>query len=223
MPIPRGTPTPSGTTSPGCSSSTRRPGRGAASRDGNHRPTGSRAWGADGFRVRKTFGYGHGRYGILASNSTHSSISRNIEMGAGRGTAGISVSDSDDSYTYVASNDVEDYNLGIFVREARVVRHREQLRDGELRRHPDLRRRRHGGPRREPERRGRGLGGQCEQVGTQQPVLPRRHRGGGGLPARLRHGHVGRERRPREHLGERDHRQPAGRGSRGSSTSPPVA
>ena len=87
---------------------------------GNHPAHGIAAWGADGFRVRKTLGYGHGRYGILAANSTHSSISRNIEMGAGRGTAGISVSDSDDSYTYVASNHVEDYNLGIFVREARV-------------------------------------------------------------------------------------------------------
>jgi hypothetical protein len=41
-------------------------------------------------------------------------------MGAGRGTAGISVSDSDNSYTYIASNHVEDYNLGIFVREART-------------------------------------------------------------------------------------------------------
>ena len=88
---------------------------------GNHPANGIAARGADGFRVRKTFGYGHARYGILAANSTHSSISRNIEMGAeDRGTAGISVSDSDDSYTYVASNHVEDYNLGIFVREARV-------------------------------------------------------------------------------------------------------
>jgi hypothetical protein len=87
---------------------------------GNHPANGIAAWGADGFRVRKTMGYGHGRYGILAANSTHSSISRNIEMGADRGTAGISVSDSDDSYSYVASNHVEDYHLGIFVREARV-------------------------------------------------------------------------------------------------------
>jgi hypothetical protein len=87
----------------------------------NHPAHGIAAWGADGFRVRKTMGYGHGRYGILAADSTHSSISRNIEMGApNRGTAGISVSDSDDSYTYVASNHVEDYNLGIFVREART-------------------------------------------------------------------------------------------------------
>jgi hypothetical protein len=87
---------------------------------GNHPANGIAAWGADGFRVRKTGGYGHGRYGILAADSIHTSISRNIEMGANRGTAGISVSDSDDSYSYIASNHVEDYNLGIFVREARV-------------------------------------------------------------------------------------------------------
>jgi Right handed beta helix region len=85
----------------------------------NHPANGIAAWGADGFTVSKTMGFGHHRYGILAADSTHIRIVRNIERGGDEGTAGISVGDSDDAYAYIASNHVEDYNLGIFTRESR--------------------------------------------------------------------------------------------------------
>ena len=93
----------------------------------NHPADGIAAWGADGFRVTKTKGVGHGGYGILAADSSHSRISRNIETGTDRGTpdrpssgtAGIGVTDSTKAYAYVASNDVEGYNIGVLAHEAR--------------------------------------------------------------------------------------------------------
>jgi nitrous oxidase accessory protein NosD len=99
----------------------------------NHPANGIAAWGADGFRVYKTKGHGHDRYGILAANSTHTRISRNIEEGVDRGTAdspnsgtaGIGSTDSDQAYADIVANDVQGFNLGIFARESRVgvVRH----------------------------------------------------------------------------------------------------
>jgi hypothetical protein len=94
----------------------------------NHPANGIAAWGADGFRVSKTKAYGHERYGILAADSTSTRISRNILQGLDRGTpeapnsgtAGIGITDSDDSYADVVANDVQGYNLGVFAREARV-------------------------------------------------------------------------------------------------------
>jgi hypothetical protein len=93
----------------------------------NHPANGIVAWGADGFRVSKTKGSGHGRFGILAANSRHSRITRNIEEGTDRGTpeapaggtAGIAVTDSTKAYGYVASNDVEGYDVGVLAHEAR--------------------------------------------------------------------------------------------------------
>jgi Right handed beta helix region len=93
----------------------------------NHPANGIVAWGADGFRVSKTKGSGHGRFGILAADSKHSRITRNVEVGTDRGTpeeprsgtAGIAVTDSATAYGYVASNDVEGYNIGVLAHEAR--------------------------------------------------------------------------------------------------------
>ncbi|MGY1695362.1 right-handed parallel beta-helix repeat-containing protein [Geodermatophilus sp. SYSU D00814] len=93
----------------------------------NHPANGIAAWGADGFRVRKTAGHAHERFGILAADSTHTRISRNILQGLDRGTpespnsgtAGIGITDSDLSYADVVANDVQGYNLGIFARESR--------------------------------------------------------------------------------------------------------
>ena len=90
----------------------------------NHPASGIAAWGANGFRVYKTKGHGHDRYGILAADSTHTRIIRNIEEGVDRGTgdqpnsgtAGIGITDSSRAYADVVANDVEGYNIGIFAR-----------------------------------------------------------------------------------------------------------
>ncbi len=99
----------------------------------NHPANGIAAWGADDFRVRKTAVTAHERYGILAADSTHTRISSNVVRGLDRGTpeepnsgtAGIGITDSDDSYADVVGNDVQGYNLGVFARESRVgaIRH----------------------------------------------------------------------------------------------------
>jgi hypothetical protein len=96
----------------------------------NHPADGIAAWGATGFRVSKTAGYGHGRYGVLAAASSHTRISRTIEQGvdrgaAGSGIAGVGITDSGAAYADVTANDIRGYNLGVFAREARtgVVRH----------------------------------------------------------------------------------------------------
>jgi len=99
----------------------------------NHPANGIAAWGANGFHVYKTKGHGHDRYGILAADSTHTRIIRNIEEGVDRGTpdapnsgtAGIGSTDSDKAYADIVVNDVEGYNLGIFARESRsgIIRH----------------------------------------------------------------------------------------------------
>jgi hypothetical protein len=99
----------------------------------NHPASGIAAWGANGFRVYKTKGHGHDRYGILAANSTHTRIIRNIEEGVDRGTAdqpnsgtaGIGITDSSNAYADVVANDVEGWNIGVFTREARtgIIRH----------------------------------------------------------------------------------------------------
>jgi hypothetical protein len=93
----------------------------------NHPANGIVAWGADGFDVSGTKGYGHDRYGILAADSTHSRIVGNIEIGVDRGTAdrpnsgtaGVSSGDSDDAQATIEGNYVEGFNLGIFARESR--------------------------------------------------------------------------------------------------------
>jgi hypothetical protein len=100
--------------------------RGLSTRD--HPANGIVAWGADGFRVSKTKGSGHGRFGILAADSRHSQITRNIEEGTDRGTrkapaggtAGIAVTDSTEAHGSVTSNDVEGYNIGVLAHEART-------------------------------------------------------------------------------------------------------
>ncbi|MGY1736148.1 right-handed parallel beta-helix repeat-containing protein [Geodermatophilus sp. SYSU D00684] len=99
----------------------------------DHPANGIAAWGADGFRVAKTRAHGHERYGILAADSTHTRITRNILEGVDRGTpaapnsgtAGIGVTDSDESYADVVANDVQGYNIGVFARESRggAIRH----------------------------------------------------------------------------------------------------
>jgi Right handed beta helix region len=93
----------------------------------DHPANGIAAWGADGFRVTKTRAHGHERFGILAADSTHTRISRNILEGTDRGTAdapnsgtaGIGVTDSDASYADVVANDVQGHNIGVFARESR--------------------------------------------------------------------------------------------------------
>ncbi len=99
----------------------------------NHPANGIAAWGADGFRVVKTKGHGHDRYGILSAYSTHTRILRNIEEGVDRGTperpnsgtAGIGSTDSAKAYADIVANDVQGYNIGIFARESRsgIMRH----------------------------------------------------------------------------------------------------
>ncbi|MGY1735839.1 right-handed parallel beta-helix repeat-containing protein [Geodermatophilus sp. SYSU D00684] len=93
----------------------------------NHTANGIAAWGADGFTVTNTKGIGHDRYGILAADSRHNHIVGNIEQGVDRagpgeapdsGTAGISVGDSANSESLIAHNQVDGYNLGIFLRES---------------------------------------------------------------------------------------------------------
>ncbi|MBB3675155.1 right-handed parallel beta-helix repeat-containing protein [Modestobacter versicolor] len=94
----------------------------------HHPANGIAAWGADGFRVYKTKGHGHDRYGVLAADSTHVRIQRNIEEGVDRGTpdqpdsgtAGIGSTDSDEAYADIVANDVQGYNIGVFARESRV-------------------------------------------------------------------------------------------------------
>jgi hypothetical protein len=94
----------------------------------NHPANGIAAWGADGFKVHKTKGHGHDRYGILAADSTHSRILRNIEEGVDRGTAelpnsgtaGIGSTDATKAYADIVANDIQGYNIGIFARESRV-------------------------------------------------------------------------------------------------------
>jgi hypothetical protein len=93
----------------------------------NHPANGIAAWGANGFRVFKTLAHGHDRFGILAADSTHTRISRNILEGVDRGTAdepnsgtaGIGSTDSELAYADIVANDVQGYNLGIFARESR--------------------------------------------------------------------------------------------------------
>jgi hypothetical protein len=93
----------------------------------NHPAHGIAAWGADGLDVSGTKGYGHGRYGILAADSTRSRIIDNVEVGVDRGTAdqpdrgtaAIAVADSDDARARIAGNTVEGYNIGLFARESR--------------------------------------------------------------------------------------------------------
>jgi hypothetical protein len=94
----------------------------------NHPANGIAAWGANDFRVNRTAVHAHERYGILAADSTHTRISRNVVEGFDRGTpeepnsgtAGIGITDSDESYADVVANDVQGYNLGVFARESRV-------------------------------------------------------------------------------------------------------
>lgn len=94
----------------------------------NHPANGIAVWGADGFDVHRTKGVGHERYGVLAADSTHVSITGNVERGVDRGapvysgTSGVSVGDSDGARAYIAGNRVEGYNLGVFVRESRTGR-----------------------------------------------------------------------------------------------------
>ncbi|WP_448639183.1 right-handed parallel beta-helix repeat-containing protein [Geodermatophilus sp. URMC 63] len=93
----------------------------------NHPAHGIAAWGADGLDVSDTKGYGHGRYGILAADSTRSRIVDNVEVGLDRGTAdqpdrgtaAIAVADSEDARARIAGNVVEGYNIGLFARESR--------------------------------------------------------------------------------------------------------
>jgi hypothetical protein len=93
----------------------------------DHPAHGIAAWGADGFSVSSTAGHGHGRYGILAADSTRSRIVDNVEVGVDRGTAdqpvrgtaAIAVADSGDARARVAGNVVEGYNIGLFARESR--------------------------------------------------------------------------------------------------------
>lgn len=93
----------------------------------NHPASGIVAWGADGFTVTQTSGYGHDRYGILAANSTNSLITGNVETGLDRGTAqapnsgtaGISAGDSENARATIVGNRIEGFNLGIFARESR--------------------------------------------------------------------------------------------------------
>ena len=93
----------------------------------DHPAHGIAAWGADGFSVSGTTGHGHGRYGILAADSTRSRIVGNVEVGVDRGTAerpvrgtaGIAVADSADARARVAGNSVEGYSIGLLARESR--------------------------------------------------------------------------------------------------------
>ena len=93
----------------------------------DHPAHGIAAWGADGFSVSSTTGHGHGRYGILAADSTRTRIVDNIEVGVDRGTldqpvrgtAAIAVVDSEDARARVAGNVVEGYSIGLFARESR--------------------------------------------------------------------------------------------------------
>jgi hypothetical protein len=93
----------------------------------DHPAHGIAAWGADGFHVSGTRGYGHGRYGILAADSTRSRIVGNVEVGVDRGTAdlpdrgtaAIAVVDSADARARIAGNVVEGYSIGLFTRESR--------------------------------------------------------------------------------------------------------
>src|SRR4051812_19429180 len=82
----------------------------------NHPADGIAAWGAPGFQVYKTAGYGHGRYGVLAAASAHTRISRTIEQGVergevGSGIAGVGIADSGAAYADVTANDIQGYNL----------------------------------------------------------------------------------------------------------------
>ena len=93
----------------------------------DHPANGIAAWGADGFDVSSTKGQGHGRYGILAADSTRSRIVDNVEVGVNRGTAdqpvrgtaAIAVADSEDARARIAGNEVEGYSIGLFARESR--------------------------------------------------------------------------------------------------------
>ncbi|SFO25745.1 Right handed beta helix region [Geodermatophilus obscurus] len=78
--------------------------------------------------MHETAVHAHDRYGILAADSTHTRISRNVVEGLDRGspeapnsgTAGIGITDSDDSYADVVANDVQGHDLGVVARESRV-------------------------------------------------------------------------------------------------------
>ncbi|MBM7806757.1 hypothetical protein JOD57_002594 [Geodermatophilus bullaregiensis] len=93
----------------------------------DHPASGIVAWGADGFSVYGTKGVGHGRYGVLAADSTdvrvvgteHHGVDRGTDEVPDSGTAGISVGDSEEADADVVGNHVEGYNLGVFAREAR--------------------------------------------------------------------------------------------------------
>ncbi|MGY1733837.1 nitrous oxide reductase family maturation protein NosD [Geodermatophilus sp. SYSU D01045] len=93
----------------------------------NHPASGIVAWGADGFRVAGTSGSAHDRHGIAAFDSTGIRITDNSEVGLDRGTgaapdsgtAGVAIGDSDRADATVSGNDVEGYDVGISLREAR--------------------------------------------------------------------------------------------------------
>jgi hypothetical protein len=75
--------------------------------------------------VHETAVHAHERYGLLAADSTHTRISRNVVEGLDRGspeapdggTAGIGITDSNAD---VVANDVQGYDLGVVARESRV-------------------------------------------------------------------------------------------------------
>jgi parallel beta-helix repeat protein len=91
----------------------------------NHPSNGIIGWGANGFSVSGTSGEAHERYGILAAASRNVKINGNVEK-AGRlrpapyfaGTAGISLGDSKDAQALITNNQVQGYNLGVFIRES---------------------------------------------------------------------------------------------------------
>ncbi|GAA3629471.1 right-handed parallel beta-helix repeat-containing protein [Kineosporia mesophila] len=91
----------------------------------NHPADGITVWGADGVDIHDTQGLAHERYGITVAASVHISISKNIEKGLTRpspvfaGTGGITVSDTGRAEALVRRNRVENYNLGVFLKEAR--------------------------------------------------------------------------------------------------------
>jgi parallel beta-helix repeat protein len=91
----------------------------------NHPANGIIGWGANGFTVYGTSGESHERYGILAAASRNIKISGNVEnAGTPRpapyfaGTAGVSLGDSKDAQASIIDNQVNGYNLGVFIRES---------------------------------------------------------------------------------------------------------
>jgi hypothetical protein len=91
----------------------------------NHPSNGISVWGGNGVTITHTKGVAHERYGIVLADSTNSHVTNNVEQGLNRGapvysgTAGISIADSTNAAASVTSNQVQGFNLGVFVREAR--------------------------------------------------------------------------------------------------------